>query len=84
MHGRISISRGATAGFGIVLFALSIVIAGVLLSYGDQAVDAARRVARRLVPERGDELVELSGTTVQSVTRGILGVAFIIVVLLQI
>jgi predicted PurR-regulated permease PerM len=75
------LSRGATAGFGIVMFALSIVIAGVLLSYGDQAAETARRVARRLVPERGDELVELTRATVQSVTRGILGVALIQAVL---
>ena len=72
---------GAAAGFGIVMFALSIVIAGVLLSYGERATDAARRIPRRLVPERGDELVELTGNTVQSVTRGILGVALIQAVL---
>lgn len=75
------LSTGATAGFGIVMFALSIVIAGVLLSYGDRATDTVRRVARRLVPERGDELVALTGATVQSVTRGILGVALIQAVL---
>jgi predicted PurR-regulated permease PerM len=63
------------------MFALSIVIAGVLLSYGDRATDTARRIARRLVQERGDELVELTGNTVQSVTRGILGVALIQAVL---
>jgi predicted PurR-regulated permease PerM len=75
------LSTGATAGFGIVMFALSIVIAGVLLSYGDRATDVARRLARRLVQERGDELVELTRVTVQSVTRGILGVALIQAVL---
>jgi predicted PurR-regulated permease PerM len=69
------LSAGATAGFGIVMFALSIVIAGVLLSYGDEATEVARRLSRRLAQERGDELVELSRATVQSVTRGILGVA---------
>ena len=71
------LSTGATAGFGIVMFALSIVIAGVLVSYGDGATDTARRIARRLVQERGDELVRLTGNTVESVTRGILGVALI-------
>ena len=75
--GRWMLSGGATAGFGIVMFALSIVIAGVLLSYGEQATDTARRIARRLVDERGDELVRLTGDTVESVTRGILGVALI-------
>lgn len=71
------LSSAAAAGFGIVMFALSIVIAGVLLSYGDRATDRARRIARRLVQERGDELVKLTGDTVESVTRGILGVALI-------
>ena len=75
--GRWMLSGAATAGFGIVMFALSIVIAGVLLSYGEQATDTARRIARRLVDERGDELVRLTGDTVESVTRGILGVALI-------
>ncbi len=71
------LSRGSTAGFGIVMFALSIVIAGVLLSYGEQTTDTARRIATRLVQERGDELVKLTSDTVESVTRGILGVALI-------
>ncbi len=71
------LSGGASAGFGIVMFALSIVIAGVLLSYGEQATHTARRIARRLVHERGDELVKLTRNTVESVTRGILGVALI-------
>jgi predicted PurR-regulated permease PerM len=75
------LSSAAAAGFGIVMFALSIVIAGVLLSYGDRATDRARRIARRLVHERGDEFVKLTGDTVESVTRGILGVALIQAVL---
>jgi predicted PurR-regulated permease PerM len=67
----------ASAGLGLVLFALSIVLAGVLLASGEPAADAGRRVAERLVPERGAELVALAAGTVQSVTRGILGTAFI-------
>jgi predicted PurR-regulated permease PerM len=69
--------RVLSAGLGIMGFALSIVIAGALLSYSDRAANGARKVARRLAPDRGDELVELTATTVQSVTRGILGVASI-------
>jgi predicted PurR-regulated permease PerM len=69
--------RVLSAGIGIAMFALSIVIAGALLSYSDRATNGARKVARRLAPERGDELVALTGITVQSVTCGILGVAAI-------
>jgi predicted PurR-regulated permease PerM len=71
------LSTGVATGFGILMFALSIGIAGVLHAQGDRAAGAVRGLARRLAPERGDELVELTRATVQSVTRGILGVAFI-------
>jgi predicted PurR-regulated permease PerM len=71
------LETGTSAGLGLLLFALSIVLAGVLLASGEKAVDGVRRVAERLVPGRGAELVALAGGTVQSVTRGILGTAFI-------
>ncbi|MBW2315922.1 MAG: AI-2E family transporter [Deltaproteobacteria bacterium] len=71
------LERGASAGFGLVIFALSVVLAGFLLASGEAAAAAARGVAERLVPGRGAELVTLAGGTVQSVTRGILGTAVI-------
>jgi predicted PurR-regulated permease PerM len=71
------LETGATTGVGLLLFSLSIVLAGVLLVNGEAAAENARRVARRLVPERGDEFVALARSTVQSVTRGILGTAVI-------
>ncbi len=75
--GRWALEAATSAGFGIMIFALAIVLAGVLLAAGEPAADVARRVAERLVPERGAELVALAGGSVQSVTRGILGTAFI-------
>jgi predicted PurR-regulated permease PerM len=75
--GRWVLATGTSAGIGLLLFALSIVLAGVLLASGEPAADAARRVAERLVPARGAELVALADGTVQSVTRGILGTALI-------
>jgi len=75
--GQFILAGGATAGFGIVMFGLSIVIAGVLLSAHESATTWAQQIARRLLHDQGDALVELVGNTVQSVTRGILGVALI-------
>jgi predicted PurR-regulated permease PerM len=71
------VSTGATTGVGIVKFVISIVIAGALLANGPRAAGAVRGIATRLAGERGDELTQLAGATVQSVTRGILGVAVI-------
>jgi len=75
--GRWALEAATSGGIGLLIFAISILIAGVLLATGEPAADAARRVAERLVPARGAELVALAGGTVQSVTRGILGTAFI-------
>ena len=71
------VSTGASTGFGILQFVISIVIAGVLLANTADAGEVTRKVATRLAGSRGVALVELSRATVQSVTRGILGVAVI-------
>jgi len=71
------LATSAAAGKGILFFAISICIAGALLAYGESASGFAYSFARRLFGERGDELVDLSRNTVESVTRGILGVALI-------
>jgi len=67
----------AGAGFGIVSFVIAIIISGVLLANGERGVEVARAVGVRLAGERGVEFVRLSGSTVRSVARGILGVALI-------
>jgi predicted PurR-regulated permease PerM len=71
------LNTAAGAGFGIVSFVISIVIAGVMLANGERGVQVARSIAVRLAGERGIEFVQLSGATVRSVARGILGVAII-------
>lgn len=71
------LNTAAGAGFGIVSFVISILIAGVLLANEARGAQVAKAVAVRLAGERGTELVELSRATVRSVARGILGVALI-------
>ena len=71
------LNTAAGAGFGIVSFVIAIVIAGVLLANEDRGVQVARAIGVRLAGERGIEFVQLSGSTVRSVARGILGVAII-------
>ena len=72
------LNSAAGAGFGIVSFVISILIAGVLLANEARGAQVAKAVAVRLAgEERGTELVQLSRATVRSVARGILGVALI-------
>lgn len=69
----------ATAGFGATLlqFLLAILLSGLLLANADAAYDVTRSLAIRLFGEQGPEYQSLVGTTIRSVTFGVLGVAVI-------
>ncbi len=68
---------GPLGGFGksLVMFFISILIAGVFLVKADASRDFVRKFVRRLVGERSDEIMPVAGITIQNVARGILGVA---------
>jgi predicted PurR-regulated permease PerM len=67
----------ARAGLTLIQFVIAILIAGVLLAHADYGEKVARALARRLATSHGEELADIATATVRSVTRGILGVAFI-------
>ena len=56
---------------------LSIVVSGVLLANAQAAYKMTRSLANRLFGEKGPEFQELVGSTIRSVTFGIIGVAII-------
>jgi predicted PurR-regulated permease PerM len=68
-------------GLTVLLFILSIIVAGVLLAHAEGGIAVAEKFAKRLAGERGGDFVKLSGETIRSVVRGILGIAFIQAVL---
>jgi predicted PurR-regulated permease PerM len=70
-------SASATVGLTVLQFALSIVVAGVLLGNAQAAYEATCALCKRIFGEKGLEFQELMGATIRSVTTGILGVAFI-------
>ena len=69
----------ATAGLGstVLQLLLAIVVSGVLLANAQAAYETTRSLANRLFGEKGPEFQELVGSTVRSVTFGIIGVAII-------
>ena len=71
------LTTAAGAGFALLQFLVSVLIAGVLLAHGRGGADTAAAVAERLAGDRGAEFIELAGQTVRGVARGILGVALI-------
>lgn len=69
----------ASAGFGstVLQFLLSILLSGGLLVNAEGAYNLTRSLAIRLFGDEGPEYQKLVGTTVRSVTFGVLGVALI-------
>ena len=70
-------SASATVALTVLQFALSIVVAGVLLANARAAYEATCALCKRIFGERGPDFQELMGATIRSVTSGILGVALI-------
>jgi predicted PurR-regulated permease PerM len=70
---------GALAGtsLGILQFALSIAIAGVLLTYSDDAARSGKKFFTRLAGDRGEEFADVAERTVRGVATGVIGVAVI-------
>ena len=75
------LSASAGIGLTVLQFFFSILIAGALLAKAQSAAEVTRAFASRLFGQRGAEFQNLVGSTIRSVTSGILGVAVIQTVL---
>jgi predicted PurR-regulated permease PerM len=71
------LSGAASLGIAVLMFIVSVIIAGVLLAFSENGSRTARRFAMRLIGEQGPEHVKAAESTVRSVAVGILGIAFI-------
>ncbi len=67
----------ATAGKAFLIFAVSILICGVFLSYGEESAIFAHNVFNRLINSTKFDMASIAAITIRNVVRGILGVAFI-------
>ena len=71
------LSASASLGLTVLQFVLSILVAGVLLAKASGCATVSHSLANRLFGDRGPEFEDLAGSTIRSVTNGILGVAVI-------
>jgi predicted PurR-regulated permease PerM len=70
-------------GVAILKFLLAIVLAGIVMAYGERGAKTAEAIASRLAgPERGVELARLATAIVRAVAQGVIGIAFIQALLL--
>jgi predicted PurR-regulated permease PerM len=70
-------STSADIALTVLQFALSILLAGVLLANAQAGAAVSHSLANRLFGNKGPEFEELAGATIRNVTTGILGVALI-------
>jgi len=70
-------SNLADMGKGILLFNVSIIIAGVLLAYSGSSTRITTKIFRKIAGKNGDEFALITVRTIRNVIKGILGVAVI-------
>ena len=75
--GKFLLTAGSAIGQGLLLLALSILLAFFFYTGGDAMVDWLRSAIQRLGGERAHHLLTLAGNTVKGVVYGILGTALV-------
>lgn len=76
LGGRLLSTAGGLVG-GVLQFALSIIFAALFLVYADPLGKVSNTLADRVSGSRGAQFVSMAASTIQNVSRGVLGVALI-------
>jgi predicted PurR-regulated permease PerM len=69
------LAMAGSAGLGVLMFFVAIIIAGFLFAPAPALVGSLTRVAHQLALRRGEEFVYLAGATIVAVSRGVIGVS---------
>lgn len=75
--GEIALDATKSAGAGIFKFLVSVIIAGFLFAPGPSVVRAIKTAATRIDSKRAEHFVELAGSTIRTVSRGVIGVSLL-------
>lgn len=68
----------AGLGMGLLVFIVALVIAGIFMAYSESGSRSAMEIATRLSgPEKGPKITELCTATIRAVAQGVVGIAFI-------
>lgn len=77
------LSAAANTAGGVLMFLASLIIAGIMMAYGESGSGAMQRIISRMAGHaNGPRLHRLSTATIRSVATGVIGVAVIQAVLL--
>lgn len=68
----------ASIGGGLLKFVFSLIVAGIMMTFGESGASGARAVFEKLAGgPRGEKFADLCTATIRAVAKGVLGVAFI-------
>ncbi|CAE6739679.1 Putative transport protein YdiK [Paraburkholderia domus] len=65
-------------GSGLLVFFLALIVAGIFMAFGEEGSHSAVQIASRISgPEHGPKIAELCTATIRAVAQGVVGIAFI-------
>jgi len=68
----------ASIGIGMLQFIASVVVAGIVMAYGEAGTRGSRAIFTRVIgSDRGESFARLSTATIRAVAQGVIGIAFI-------
>jgi predicted PurR-regulated permease PerM len=80
--GLAAMSKLAGFGLGLLLFIVALILAGIFMAWGESGQRSAVEVFSRIAgAERGPKLVTLCTSTIRAVALGVIGIAFIQMIL---
>ena len=72
------LSKLAGVGMGFLIFIFALTIAGIFMAYGEAGSRSAIQIASRISgPDRGPSIAALCTATIRAVALGVVGIAFI-------
>ena len=72
------LGKAASLGMEFLLFIAALIIAGVIMAHGEHGEESAVRIASRISgPDKGPRIISLGTATVRAAAQGVVGIAFI-------
>lgn len=72
------LGKAAGVGVGFLVFLAALIIAGIVMAYGENGRRASVQIASRIFgPDRGPKITTLCTATIRAVAQGVVGIAFI-------
>lgn len=82
---KVALHQAAGIGAGIAVFVLAMIIAGVIMAHGASGQRSAMAICTRIFsPVRGPQVAQLCTATIRAVAQGVVGIAFIQMLLIGI